>query len=87
MSHIRVTVEDVADVALNWCMDDGISYEEEQKHDLGEDVVVPAIYQSTPPEQQFSLDKEDIGNEKVDTCTRVSHGVLAASYIVYHINI
>jgi len=53
MSHIRVTVEDVADVALNWCMDDGISYEEEQKHDLSEDVVVPAIYQSTPPEQQF----------------------------------
>jgi len=30
-----VTAEDVADVSLDWCTDDDISYEEEQKHGSG----------------------------------------------------
>jgi len=40
-------------VVLDWRTDDDISYEEEQKHESGEDVVIPAIDQSTPSEQQF----------------------------------
>ena len=35
------------------CTDDDIPYDEEQKHESGEVVVVPAIGQSTPAEQQF----------------------------------
>jgi len=34
-------------------MDDNISHEEEQKHESDEDVVIPAIGQSNPAEQQF----------------------------------
>jgi len=34
-------VEDVADVSLDWCMDDDISYK--QKHKSYENIVVPAI--------------------------------------------
>jgi len=41
------------DLTLDWCTDDGISYEEEYKHQSGEDVVLPAIGQSTQVEQQF----------------------------------
>jgi len=29
MSHILMIVKDIADVALDWCTDDDISYEEE----------------------------------------------------------
>jgi len=48
MSYIQMTAKDIADVALDWCTDDDISYEEEQKHESGEDAVVSAIGQSTP---------------------------------------
>jgi len=48
-----MTVKNIADVALGWCMDDDISYDEEQKHESGEDAVVPAVGQPTPTEQQF----------------------------------
>jgi len=54
MSHIRITAKGIADVALNWCTDDDIWYEEEQKHESGENVVVPAFSQSTPAEQHFT---------------------------------
>ena len=53
MSYIRMTTEDVAHVALGCCTDDDISNEEEQKHESGENIVVPAISQSTPAEQLF----------------------------------
>jgi len=53
MSRIRMTAKHIAVVALDWCTDDGISYEEEQQHDSGENVVTPVIGQSTPAEQQF----------------------------------
>jgi len=53
MSHIRLTVKDIADAALYWCTDDDISYEKEQKHESGEDVVVSAVGQSTPAEKFF----------------------------------
>jgi len=36
-----MTAKDIADVALDWCKDHDISYEEEQKHESDE--VVPAI--------------------------------------------
>ena len=52
-SHIRMTAKDIADVTLDWSTDNDISYEEEQKHESGEVVVVPAISQSTPAEQQY----------------------------------
>jgi len=48
-----MTTEDVAHVALGCCTDDDISNEEEQKHESGENIVVPAISQSTPAEQLF----------------------------------
>jgi len=53
VSHILMTAKDIADVAFDWCTADNISYEEEQKHESGEDVVVPAIDQSTQAEQLF----------------------------------
>jgi len=53
MSHIRMTAKDIADVALEWCTDGDMSYEDEKKHESGEDVVVPAIDQSTPTDQLF----------------------------------
>ena len=37
LSHIRMTADDIADVALDWCTDDDISYLEEQKHESGDD--------------------------------------------------
>jgi len=43
-----MTAKDIADVTLDSCTNDGISYEKEQKH-----VVMPAMGQSTPAEQQF----------------------------------
>jgi len=48
-----MTTKDIADVALDWCTDNDISYEEEQMHESGEVVVVPTISQSTPSEQQY----------------------------------
>jgi len=54
MSHVRLTAVDIADVAHDWCTDDDISNEEEQKHESGEYAVVPAICQSIPAEQLFT---------------------------------
>ena len=79
-SHIRVTASDIADVALDWCTDDDISYEEEQKHESGDNVAVPAIV--SPHQLSSSSDVEDIINEEVDACTRISHGLLSATSIV-----
>jgi len=51
MPHIPMTAKDM----LMWLLtDDDISYAGEQKHESGEDVVVPAIGQSIQAEQQFS---------------------------------
>jgi len=50
MPHIQMIAKDIADFALDWCTDDDISYEEEQKHE-SVDVVVPAIGHLTPAEQ------------------------------------
>jgi len=47
-----MTAKKIADVALDWCTDDNLSYEEEQKHE-SEDVVIPAIGQFTLANQQF----------------------------------
>jgi len=38
-----MTASDIAGVALDWWTDDDISYEVEQKHELGDDVAVPAV--------------------------------------------
>jgi len=54
MSHIRMTADDVTDVALEWFTGDDISYGKEQKHESGDGVVVPATGLSTPAEQHFS---------------------------------
>jgi len=51
-----MTVKDIADVDLDWCTDVDISYEKEQKHESGEDVVIPVIGQFIPAEQH-SLSK------------------------------
>jgi len=67
-------------LALDLCMDDDISYKEEQRHESGEDVVAPAIV--SPHQLSSSSDEKDVSNE-VDACTRISHGVLVASSIVY----
>jgi len=53
MSQIGMTANDIAEVALDCCTDDDISYEEEQNHESGDNAVVPTIGQSTPAEQQF----------------------------------
>jgi len=37
----------------------------------------------SPHQLSSSSDEEDISNEEVDACTRISHGVLAASSIAY----
>jgi len=84
MSHFAMTAEDVTDVAIYWCTDDDISYEEEEKHQSGDNVAVPAIV--SPRQLSSSSDNEDISNEEVDACTRISHGVLAASSLVYDRN-
>jgi len=47
-----MTGENVADVALDWCTDDDISYEAEQKHESSEDVVVPGPQQVRRREHQ-----------------------------------
>jgi len=36
-----------------------------------------------PHQLGIGSDEEDIGNEEVDACTRISRGVLAASSIAY----
>jgi len=81
MSNILMTAEDVVAVALDWCVDDDTSYEEEQKHKSGDDVAVPAIIR--PHQLSSSSDEEDSSNEEVDACTRNSRSVLAASSAVY----
>jgi len=53
MLQTRRTVEDVGDVALDWCTDDDISYEEEQKYASGGDVAV-LLLSGPPAEQQYS---------------------------------
>ena len=83
MSHTRTTAEDFANMSLDRCTDSEISCEDEQKHESSEDVVVPAIV--SPHQLSRSSDEEDSSNE-VDACTRISHGVLAASSIVYDRN-
>jgi len=80
----EMTGENVADVALDWCAYGDISYEEKQKHESGEDVVVLAVV--SPHQLRSSSDEEDISYEEVDVRTRISHGVLAAISIVYDRN-
>jgi len=59
MSHIRMTAKDIAD-ALDLCTDDDVSYEEDQKHESAEDVVVLVIGRSTLAEQQFRLSEHQV---------------------------
>jgi len=81
MSHTRMTAEDVANVALDSCTDDDTSYEVEQKHESGDDVVVPATV--SPHQQSSSSDEEDSSNGDVKwkSSARNSRDVLATSQL------
>lgn len=80
LSNILKTANDVANVALDWCTDDDI-YDEEQQHESGNDVVVPAIVR--PHQLCTNSDEVNSRIEYVNACTRNSHSVLAASSVLH----
>jgi len=51
MTHSRVIAQEVADLALDWLMDDNVLDEEDQKNESGDVEAIPA---NVSPDQKSS---------------------------------